>query len=59
MATVGHINQNGIVMFGKICYLPCAGMTLICPVIQKATGAQAGRAYYPYFEAQLWTKLVQ
>ena len=34
-ATVGRINQNGIVTFGKICHLPRAGTALICTVIKK------------------------
>ena len=42
-ATVGRINQNGIVTFGKICHLPREGTALICTVIKKATGARAGR----------------
>ena len=42
-ATVGRINQNRIVMFGKICHLPHAGTALICSVIKMATGARAGR----------------
>ena len=42
-ATVGRINQNGIVTFGKICDLPRAGTALICTVIKKATGARAVR----------------
>ena len=42
-ATVGRINQNGIVTFGKICHLPHAGTALICTVIKRATGARAGR----------------
>ena len=45
MATVGRINQNGIVTFGKICHLPRGGTALICTMIKRATGAQAGRPY--------------
>ena len=29
-ATVGRINRNGIVTFGKTCHLPSAGTALIC-----------------------------
>ena len=42
-AIVGRINQNGIVMFDKICRLPRACTALICTVIKRATGARAGR----------------
>ena len=34
-ATVGRINKNRIVTFGKICHLPHAGTALICTVIKK------------------------
>ena len=39
--TVGCINQNGIVTFGKICRLPRAGTALICIVIKRALGYMA------------------
>ena len=42
-ATVGRINQNGIVTFGKICHLPRAETAFMCTVIKKATCARAGR----------------
>ena len=41
--TVGRINQNGIVTFGKIWHLPRAGTALIYTVIKRATGARVGR----------------
>ena len=48
-ATVGRINQNGIVTFGKICHLPRAVTALICTMIKKVTGARAGRSQYQLF----------
>ena len=36
MVTVGCINQNGIVTFGKICHMPRAGTALICTEIKRA-----------------------
>ena len=53
-ATVGRINQNGIVRFGKICHLPRAGTALVCTVIKKATGARAGRPYIPISKLSFW-----
>ena len=38
----GAINKNGIVTFGKISHLPRGGTVLICTVIKRASGAQAG-----------------
>ena len=52
-ATVGGINQNGVVTFGKICHLPRAETAVICTVIKRATGAREGRPQYPYLETQL------
>ena len=46
MAIAGRMNQNGIVTFGKICHLPQlprAGTALVCTVIKRTAGAEAGR----------------
>ena len=48
-ATVGRINQNGIVTFGKTSHLPHAGTALICTVINKGYRCSGGKALISLF----------
>ena len=54
MATVGNVNQNGIVMFGKNCHLPRAVRALICTMIKRATGARVRQPYISVSKLSFW-----